>query len=90
MGKYNVISIRITMTLKEYLKGTVKYDDYGQFLWLVDEKESMNMLGEIRGWGHIQHLFKDTKEAAAFQDEIGKFVAEAINEKIKKLHETND
>ena len=31
------------------------------------------------GWGAIQNLFKTHKEAEIFQDEVGKFIAEAIN-----------
>jgi hypothetical protein len=73
------------MTIKEYLNGKVSYDSYGTYLWLTNTKGEQQMLGEIRGWGHIQNLFKTEKDAAAFQDEIGKFVAEAINEKIAKL-----
>ena len=35
----------------------------------------------IRGWGAIQHLFKTTEEQEEFQDEVGKFIQDAINEK---------
>lgn len=48
------------------------------------------MLSEIRGYGAIQNLFRgsfgevDIKKADEFQDMIGRFVAEAINEKLSK------
>lgn len=42
------------------------------------------MIGEVRGWGAIQHLFTDQKQAADFQDAMGKFFADAINEKLNQ------
>jgi hypothetical protein len=48
-----------------------------------------NVLAEMRGWGKIQKMFfnsnseVDLVKAAEYQDKIGKFIAEAINEKIK-------
>jgi hypothetical protein len=48
------------------------------------------MLAEMRGWGHIQNMFRNEKDkidvdaAAKFQDELGQWVAEAINEKMEK------
>jgi hypothetical protein len=47
--------------------------------------EVVNEVLSIRGWGAIQHLFENSEEAAEFQDELGNFIAEAINEKIEKL-----
>jgi hypothetical protein len=72
------------MTIKEWLSN-VKYDDFGQILWNVDKNGEHQMVAEIRGWGRIQNEFKTEKEAIEFQDEVGKFIAEAINEKIQKL-----
>jgi hypothetical protein len=37
----------------------------------------------IRGWGAIQHLFTTTEEQEQFQDELGIFIQDAINEKLK-------
>lgn len=71
------------MTIQEWLKN-VYYDEYGQYLWSKQNDENQ-MIGEIRGWGRLQNEFKTEDEAAKFQDEIGKFIAEAINEKIQKL-----
>lgn len=71
------------MKIKEWLKD-VYYDEYGQYLW-SKQNDGSQMIGEVRGWGRIQNEFKTEEEAAKFQDEIGKFIAEAINEKIQKL-----
>ncbi len=74
------------MTLEKWLKD-VYYDPYGgQYLWsLQDEEGGCQMIGEVRGWGALQHEFKTPEEAAKFQDEVGNFIAEAINEKIERL-----
>ena len=42
-------------------------------------------LVSIRGWGAIQHLFKSYEEAEAFQNELGIFIQNAINEKLKTI-----
>lgn len=38
----------------------------------------------IRGWGAIQHMFPTSKEAAQFQDNLGRWIAESINEKLER------
>lgn len=38
----------------------------------------------VRGWGAIQNLFRHPREAKEFQDELGKWIAEAINEKLER------
>ena len=73
----------------------------GGYVWGVDERNSHQMLAQvngppeeevkvnevlsIRGWGAIQHMFESKDDAAEFQDELGRFIAEAINEKIARL-----
>ena len=71
------------MTIQQWLKD-VYYDEYGQYLW-SKQSDGSQMIGEVRGWGRLQNEFQTEEEAAKFQDEIGKFIAEAINEKIQKL-----
>lgn len=68
------------MDIKNYFEGGVYFDEGSGYLF--DQKG--NMIAEVRGWGRIQHLFKTAEEAAQFQDKIGAFIAEAINEKLKK------
>ena len=72
----------VTMTIKQWLQN-VHYDDYGQYLW-ANHDDGNQLIGEVRGWGALQQEFKTEKEAEAFQDEVGKFIADAINEKIKR------
>jgi hypothetical protein len=72
------------MTIKEWLKD-IYYDDYGKYLWSKQTKDGgFQMIGEVRGWGALQNVFKTEKESAKFQDEIGKFIADAINEKVQR------
>ncbi len=80
------------MTVKEYLKGKLLYDEEGQIIFIEKEDGKLVQLCDIRGWGHIQHLFVtekgvkniDFSAAMKFQDEIGKYIKEAIEEKLKK------
>lgn len=71
------------MTIQQWLKD-VYYDEYGQYLW-SKQSDGNQMIGEIRGWGRLQNEFQTEEEAAQFQDEVGKFIVEAIREKIEKL-----
>jgi hypothetical protein len=45
----------------------------------------VNEVLSIRGWGAIQNMFPTIESAEEFQNELGKFIAEAINEKLKRL-----
>lgn len=72
------------MNIENWLKD-VYYDEFGQYLWSKQDADGgSQMIGEIRGWGALQHKFKTSEEASAFQDEVGRFIAEAINEKVKR------
>jgi hypothetical protein len=72
------------MTIKQWLKD-IYYDEYGQYLWSKQTKDGgSQMVGEVRGWGALQNVFKTEEEATKFQDEIGKFIADAINEKVQR------
>jgi hypothetical protein len=49
--------------------------------------EVVNEVLSIRGWGAIQNMFPTIESAEDFQNELGKFIAEAINEKLKQLED---
>lgn len=74
-------------TILGFLGEKITYDSMGQYLWAVDKEGGHQKLADLRGWGAIQNLFKnndgtiDMEKAAQFQDELGKWVSEAINEK---------
>jgi hypothetical protein len=74
------------MTIQKWLKD-VYYDEFGQYLWSKQSSDGgSQMIGEVRGWGALQNEFNTMEEASKFQDEVGKFIAEAINEKVQRLN----
>ena len=84
------------MEIKDLITGAVEYDKYGgQYFWITLPNGGSQMLAEMRGWGAIQNRFKNTdgtvdfKEAARFQDAVGKWIAQAINDKLKRETEQN-
>ena len=70
------------MTIKQWLQN-IHYDEYGQYLW-ANNDDGNQLIGQIRGWGAFQNEFKNADEAYVFQDEVGKFIADAINEKVQR------
>jgi len=77
------------MDVKDLINGKVAYDKFGgQYFWIVGPKGESQMLAEMRGWGRIQNMFPPTKEgreeAAEYQDKLGEWIAEAINEKMER------
>lgn len=82
--------------ITDFINGKVTYNKEGQYFWINSpDGDGIQMLGELRGWGHIQNMFIkpktggmiDMDAAAKFQDELGEFVAKAINEKVKRFTE---
>ena len=67
------------LDIKEYIIGKVKLDEHGSGYFFDDKN---HMIAEIRGWGRIQNL--GLKNAEKFQDDVGKWIAEAINEKLER------
>jgi len=70
--------------LKEFI-GKAKFDEDGGYIWGVYPDEGMQMLIQIRGWGAIQNIRNLKGKHALFQDFMGRFIADAINEKLEKL-----
>lgn len=87
--------------IKKFIGDRVKYDtNGGGYIWgqtkndhqmiaqVVDLDEPDAPVVSIRGWGAIQNKFKTYEESVAFQDALGKFIEEAINEKLQKLNQS--
>lgn len=72
-------------TVEKFI-GTAKFDEHGGYIWGIDKDGGHQMIAEVRGWGAIQNLFKTQSEAVDFQDDLGMFIAEAINEKLKSMN----
>ena len=75
-----------------------EYDKWGGgYIWGTHQKDGTQMVAEIppveegeavvsiRGWGAIQHMKGLPCSPEEFQDAIGQFVTDAINEKLKTL-----
>ena len=60
------------------IKGPVRYDKHGQMIF----DSNSNLICDIRGWGRIQYMSNPEEK----QDGLGKFIADAINEKIVNSH----
>lgn len=77
------------MSVKDFIGDAAVYDENGQYIW-AKQKDGFQMICEIRGWGAIQNLFKDEEgfieedKAEDFQDELGRWIADAINKKLKE------
>ena len=77
------------MTIEKWLSD-VYYDAWGTRIWnRVDVDGGSQLVAEIRGWGRLQYEFDTLKESENFQDEVGKFIVEAIREKVERLKSKN-
>ena len=73
------------MTIEKWLSD-VYYDEYGTHIWNREDADGgIQLVAEIIGWGRLQNEFPTIKESEKFQDEVGKFIVEAIREKIERL-----
>ena len=78
------------MKVTDFIGVKAIYDEYGQYIWAVDKDGGHQKLADLRGWGAIQSLFKtkkglvDEEKAASFQDELGRWLVDAINEKLER------
>jgi hypothetical protein len=76
-------------TVTEFIGERLTYDNEGQYFFGYQKDGTLQVVGELRGWGAIQNLFKDKKglidmdAAAKFQDELGEWIAGAVNDKLK-------
>jgi hypothetical protein len=74
------------MNIKQWLSN-VFYDEDGTHIWNREDSGGLQLVADVRGWGRIQNEFKTETEAADFQDKVGRFITEAIIEKIKRDYE---
>jgi hypothetical protein len=70
-------------TVKEFFGDGVKYFPDGTQIFAL-QKEGMQMVLDVRGWGHIQNLFPTEEEAYKFQDAMAEWIVDAINTKLKE------
>lgn len=73
------------MTIEKWLSNV--YQDSlvgGNKIWNKEQDGGSQLVAELRGWGALLKEFETMTEAEQFQDEVGKFIVEAIKEKILK------
>lgn len=65
--------------------GDIWYDESGTMIWGGSKDDLIHLLN-VRGWGRLTSgKFKGKEnEAAVFQDNLGKFIVDAIKEKIER------
>lgn len=77
------------MKIPKFINGVIKYDNYGQYLWIIEPNGNHKKIADIRGFGEIQNMHKnkngeiDIDSAIKDQDILGYWLAESLNEKIK-------
>ena len=59
------------------------YNDHGQMIFRENNGGQHQFL-DVRGWGAITKIFKTTEEMEAFQDAVGEWVVDAINQKLNQ------
>ncbi len=76
------------MKIEDYIN-KAKYDDSGQMIFGVQNDGEHRYLLDLRGWGGIRNLINDENKAMKFQDSVGEWIAEAINEKLERCKNEN-
>jgi len=75
----------------KFIGESVRFNDFGAgYFWGKKPNGGEQIIAKVRGYGSIQNLFLDKKKgcdfekANQFQDDLGRFIAEAITEKIER------
>ncbi len=61
----------------------------------MDKNDGLHAFLDVRGWGRIQNLHKEKggsinmEAASKFQDEVGQWITDAINEKLEREKSKN-
>ncbi len=71
------------MKVTDFINGKVVYDKASQQLHIRHAKNEETYLAQVRGWDGISKLRGSIEDLSKFQDEIGQFIADAINDKIE-------
>jgi hypothetical protein len=80
------LSKNLAKSLQFWLSN-VFYDEHGTQIFNKYADGKIQLIADIRGWGRLQNEFENISEAADFQDEVGRFITEAIREKMETLNQ---
>jgi hypothetical protein len=73
------------MKPQDFIGKKATYFEYGTQIFGENKKGELQMILDVRGWGAIQNLFKgNSQKAVDFQDELGEWFVDAINEKLER------
>ena len=78
------------MKVTDFIGAKATYDERGQTIWGVSKEGLYQKIGDVRGWGAIRNMFLtpdglvNEDKASSFQDELGKWIVDAINEKLQR------
>ena len=82
----------MTKTIEDFINRAT-YDSESQTISGVDGDGKPVLIAMVRGWNVIQDMFRDDKgvadraRAAEYQDEMGEWIADAINQKLRDPNE---
>ena len=83
-AKYNKRKI-YDMKPQDFIGKKATYFEYGTQIFGENEKGELQMILDVRGWGAIQKIFNgNAQKASDFQDELGAWFVDAINEKLER------
>jgi hypothetical protein len=83
--------------IRDFIGNRVYYDEHGGgYIWGKTKDQGSQMIAQvdspqddyvlsIRGWGAIQNMIKNQEDAEKFQDYLGEWIADAINQKLKNI-----
>lgn len=66
----------------------LEYDGHGTQIWSIHKDGHYQHIADVRGWGAIQNLGLESPQK--FQDDVGKFIVEAIQEKVERLNKSKE
>ena len=78
------------MKVTDFIGAKATYDERGQTIWGVSKDGTYQKIANVRGWRAIRNIFLtsagsiDEEKAMNFQDELGKWIVDAINEKLQR------
>jgi len=79
------------MKVQDFIGTKASYCNSVQMIFGNGNNGEQQLLLNVRGWGAIQNLFKNKDgtirfgEAEKFQDELGMWITDAINKKLKEI-----
>lgn len=78
-GEQQELKAKQLKKVSDFIDGEVTYDKQGQYFFCNGK-----MVAMMRGWSDMEKRFDDPNKAMEFQDLVGQYIADAINEKAQR------